>query len=179
MPTDRLLMFDIEALTPPAVIARAFEVAADRLSEIIGRDVRAEFAQQIANQIRQRIRSGRDINDQPFVPRSDGSPATLSDSGNMLDALTGIVEGGDMVIKFQGKGGRRQELDAELLMLFHQKGTRSRGTGRPGETVEPGLPARPGFGFTPNERDFILLAMERIWENVTARDAQATLDRML
>lgn len=182
---DIPLTFDVETLTPPQAIAAAFNDAADRLSEMIGRDVKQEFADQIANLIRQRIRSGEDREGRQFTPYSPFTaaakgvptvPVTLTESGDMLDAITGIVEEDAIAVRFEGESGG---LDAELLMFFHQHGTRTRGTGVPGETTEPGIPARPGFGLTDQERDFIILAMQQVWENVTTRDAQATLDRML
>lgn len=50
-------------------------------------DVMRGIGRDLARQIRQRTKSGRDVNGIAFKPKADGSPSNLRDSGKMIASL--------------------------------------------------------------------------------------------
>ncbi len=168
-------------ITPdPGSLARAFFTAADMLSQVLERDVPSQFADEIIDLMRTRTRSGHRSAEGrsggAFEPYSEkyaefkgvarnAVDLTLGDS--MLDSLFPTVEPDAIIIGFEGTHPEA-EVDNELLAFWHQEGTERDNT--------PYMPARPFFGLTEEEEDFVVMAMQRIVETVTAPRMQTQID---
>lgn len=65
------------------------------------KDLETKTADYIKNIVVNRTRAGLDMDGQPFAPKKDGTPSTLTDSGAMLE---GVIGGGYTTLKKYGGG---------------------------------------------------------------------------
>ncbi len=165
-------------ITPdPGSLARAFFTAADMLSQVLERDVPSQFADEIIELMRTRTRSGHRSAEGrtggTFEPYSEKYAAfkgvarnavdlTLGES--MLDSMFPTIEPDAIIIGFEGKH-TEADVDNEVVAFWHQHGVK-----------KTNLPARPFFGLTEEEEDFVVMAMQRIVETVTAPRMQTQID---
>ena len=74
------------------------------------------------------------------------------------------IEPDAIIIGFEGKHPEA-DVDNEVVAFWHQHGVK-----------KTNLPARPFFGLTEEEEDFVVMAMQRIVETVTAPRMQTQID---
>lgn len=160
--------FQIIMAPRPGSMQRAFSRAAEQLSHMTSRDVPREFAEQIANTIRERTRidrlSAEGRSGGRFTPytkdyaEDKGVPQTHVDltlSGQMLDSMHGRMERDAIIIYFKGRHEDADMANHELAAIHH-KGI-------------PPMPERPFFDLTEEEEDFVVTAMQRILEHTITR----------
>ena len=98
--------------------------------ELLPSELRS-IGREIAKQIRDRTRSGRDVRGVPFPEKADGSPSNLRDSGRMLRSLRAR--------KFWPRGFTiAPSQPVQNLAARHQSG-------------KGGMPKREWIGFSPRQ----------------------------